>query len=108
MQLTKISLALMVVSTIGMNSLSWAQDTESSLAPPNEERSRYLQKLQPDNCTLIMIDYLTGFDPGIRTIDMDKFQDNVTALASIGKIFDLPTVVLGDEEAALGRVLYAD
>ena len=44
-----------------------------------------------------MVDYLTGFWPGLRSIDSVAYENNVTALATIGAIFALPTIVLGDE-----------
>jgi nicotinamidase-related amidase len=57
----------------------------------------YWEKLSKNNSALVMVDYLTGFDPGLKTIDKNLYYHNVTALAKIGKIFKLPTVVLGDE-----------
>ena len=74
-----------------------SQDTEqTALIPPNQDRDRYLQKLQPDNCTLVMVDYLTGFNPGIKSIDRERYNKNVQALAQLGQIFKLPTIILGD------------
>lgn len=61
------------------------------------DRDAYLTKLSRENCTLVMVDFLTGFMPGLQTIDHDLFMGNVTALAKIGTIFKLPTIVLGDE-----------
>ena len=103
MRLTKIFLTLAVVSTIGMINLTWAQDTEYSLVPPNEERPQYLQKLQANNCTLVLVDYLTGFNPAIRSIDKERFQKNVAAVAQLGQIFKLPIIVLGDEGGYRGQ-----
>jgi nicotinamidase-related amidase len=57
----------------------------------------YLEKLSPQNTTLIMVDYLTGFDPGLKTIEKPLYMKNVSALAQLGKIFKLPTIILGDE-----------
>lgn len=64
---------------------------------------RHLEKLTPQNSTLIMVDYLTGFWPGLRTVDSLTYENNVTALAKIGQIFKLPTIVLGDEGGFRGR-----
>jgi hypothetical protein len=50
-----------------------------------------------------MVDYLTGFWPGLRSIDSVVYENNVTALAKIGAIFALPTIVLGDEGGFRGR-----
>ena len=59
--------------------------------------SKYHVKLTPTNSMLIMVDYTTGFLPGLRTMEQTKYMRNVTALAKIGKIFQLSTIVLGDE-----------
>ena len=66
---------------------------------------RYTEKLTPENAVLIMVDYLTGFIPGIKTIEPDVYQNNVTALARIGQIFEkrMPTLVLGDEGGFRGQ-----
>lgn len=60
-------------------------------------KSWYTEKLSRENCTLVLVDFLTGFDPGVKTIDTLTLYHNVTAYAKIGQIFKLPTVVLGDE-----------
>jgi nicotinamidase-related amidase len=60
-------------------------------------------KLTPNNSALIMVDYLTGFWPGLRTVDSLTYENNVTALAKIGQIFALPTVVLGDTGSFRGQ-----
>lgn len=59
--------------------------------------SKYHVKLTPANSVLMMVDYTTGFLPGLRTMEQAKYMHNVTALAKIGKIFQLPTIILGDE-----------
>lgn len=66
--------------------------------------SKYLVKLTPDNSVLVMVDYLTGFMPGLKTIDEKTYYNNVTALAKIGKIFQLPTIILGDEGGFRGEL----
>jgi nicotinamidase-related amidase len=66
-------------------------------ASAQQTTSPYLVKLTPENSALIMVDYLTGFWPGLRSIDSVAYENNVTALAKIGAIFALPTIVLGDE-----------
>lgn len=64
---------------------------------------KYLVKLTPENSVLVMVDYLTGFMPGLRTMDADTYMNNVTALAKIGKIFQLPTIIVGDEGGFRGN-----
>lgn len=63
----------------------------------------YTEKLSRDNCTLVLVDFLTGFDPGVKTIDTLSFYHNVHAFAKIGQIFKLPTIVLGDEGGFRGN-----
>ena len=69
------------------------------------DNSPYLVKLTPKNSVLVMVDYLTGFLPAIKTIDAETFQNNVTALAKISNIFQLPTIILGDEGGFRGKFM---
>ena len=69
------------------------------------KKTNYTEKLTPENSVLIMVDYLTGFLAGIKTIDADVYQKNVSALARIGQIFEqrMPTIILGDEGGFRGK-----
>ena len=62
-------------------------------------------KLSSDNCALVMVDHLTGFLSGVRTIDPATYIHNVTAVAKLSGIFGLPTFVLGDEGGFRGRFM---
>jgi hypothetical protein len=73
------------------------------MTTPTFVEPKYLVKLTPENSVLVMVDYLTGFLPGLRTMDRDTYMNNVTALAKIGKIFQLPTIILGDEGGFRGE-----
>lgn len=55
--------------------------------------SRYLEFLTPDNCALLLIDHQTGTMLGVQDIRLDQFRSNVLALANIGKVHNLPTVL---------------
>ncbi|MCI4651707.1 isochorismatase family protein [Phaeodactylibacter sp.] len=68
-----------------------------------QNNSVYTEKLTKDNTTLVMVDFLGGFVPGIRTIDRNLFYANAEALARIGEIFKLPTIMLGDEGGFRGE-----
>lgn len=70
-----------------------------------QTNEKYLQKLAPENSVLVMVDYLTGFIPGIKTIDAETYDKNVTALARIGEIYKdrMPTLILGDEGGFRGE-----
>ncbi|MDQ3041067.1 MAG: isochorismatase family protein [Acidobacteriota bacterium] len=71
----------------------------------SKQSTNYLEKLTPENSLLVLVDYLTGFIPGIKTIAPDVYQNNVSALARIGEIFKdrMPTLVLGDEGGFRGK-----
>lgn len=69
----------------------------------SQKQNIYTEKLDRDNCTLVMVDFLEGFVPGIRTIDRNLFYANAEALAKVGQIFDLPTIMLGDEGGFRGN-----
>lgn len=66
-------------------------------------QNQYTEKLNKEEVTLIMVDFLEGFVPGIRTIDKNLFYANAEALAKVGKIFKLPTIMLGDEGGFRGN-----
>ncbi len=63
----------------------------------------FTEKLSPDNSIFVMVDFLTGFDPGLRTIEKSTFVNNATALAKLTEIFDMPTIVLGEEGGFRGN-----
>lgn len=75
--------------------------------PQANQTSKYLEKLAPENSVLVMIDYLTGLLPGMKTIAPDVYQKNVTALARVAQIFNhrMPTIILGDEGGFRGKFL---
>ena len=70
---------------------------------PQEVNTRYTENLTPDNAAFVMVDYLTGFDAGLRTIDKATFVNNATALAKLTEIFNMPTIVLGEEGGFKGN-----
>jgi hypothetical protein len=98
----KLSLKLIagvVVATATLYILSAFTGKDTATANEN----KYLEKLSPANAGLIMVDYLTGFDAGLRTIPKSVFNNNVTALAKMSNIFKLPTIVLGEEGGFRGN-----
>ena len=74
--------------------------TLASSAPTAAQPS---EALSPDNATMVMVDYLTGFRPGLQTVDWDTYQDRVVALSKTVSLFGLPTIVLGDEGGFRGE-----
>jgi nicotinamidase-related amidase len=69
------------------------------------KQTPFLHRITPANSALILIDYLTGFEPGLRTMALDEYQKNLTALIKLGQLFQLPIVVLGDEGGFRGEFM---
>ena len=63
----------------------------------------YAQMLTPDNCVAVLVDYLDGFMPGIRTMSPEAYEASVQGFVRTVKMFDLPTIVLGDEGGFRGE-----
>ncbi|WP_350284762.1 isochorismatase family protein [uncultured Croceitalea sp.] len=70
---------------------------------PEKDNNPYTEKLSPDDAAFVMVDFLSGFDPGLRTIEKSTFVNNATALAKLTEIFDMPTIVLGEEGGFRGK-----
>jgi len=49
--------------------------------------------LTSENAALLMIDHQTGLSLGVRTMNPETFKNNVIAIAKVGKLFDLPTIL---------------
>lgn len=50
-------------------------------------------RLDKDNAAVLLVDHQTGLLSLVRDIDPDKFKNNVLALASAAKYFNLPTIL---------------
>jgi nicotinamidase-related amidase len=55
--------------------------------------TKFLEKLTPDNCAMLLIDHQTGTMLGVQDIRLDQFRSNVLALAETAKVHNLPTVL---------------
>jgi nicotinamidase-related amidase len=64
--------------------------------------NRFTEKLTRDNTCAVIVDFLDGFLPGLKTIDHYKFRKNAEAFAELTSIFKLPTVFLGEEGSFRG------
>jgi nicotinamidase-related amidase len=51
------------------------------------------QRLTPDNAALLMVDHQTGLANGVQTQSPAVFLNNVKALATLGKVYNLPTII---------------
>jgi nicotinamidase-related amidase len=65
--------------------------------------NRFTEKLSRDNTCAVIVDFLDGFLPGLKTIDHYKFRKNAEAFAELTAIFKLPTIFLGEEGSFRGN-----
>jgi hypothetical protein len=63
----------------------------------------YAERLTRDNCAAILVDFLDGFLPGLKTIDHFQLRKNAEAFAELTSIFKLPTIFLGEEGSFRGN-----
>ena len=63
----------------------------------------YADKLSRDNSVVILVDFLDGFLPGLRTIDHLLLRKNAEALTRLSSLFKLPTLMLGEEGSFRGN-----
>ena len=64
---------------------------------------QYTDKLTRDNAVVVLVDFLDGFFPGIKTIDHDLLRRNAEAFTRLSAIFNLPTIMLGEEGGFRGK-----
>ena len=57
----------------------------------------FTEKVSKSNSALVLVDFLDGFLPGLKSIDHSLMRKNAEALARVGEIFKLPTIMLGEE-----------
>ncbi len=50
-------------------------------------------RLTPDNSALVLVDHQTGLCSGVANHSQPEFLNSVLALAHIGKIFGIPTII---------------
>lgn len=63
----------------------------------------YSDKLTRDNACVVLVDFLDGFFPGIKTIDHDLLRRNAEAFTRLSALFQLPTIMLGEEGGFRGK-----
>ncbi len=62
----------------------------------DRRENRYHATLTRGNCSAVLVDYLDGFLPGLRSIDRDLYERNVEGFCRTVKALELPHCVLGD------------
>ena len=66
-------------------------------------KSAYATKLSRENCAVVLVDFLDGFLPGLRSIDRDLYGTNVEGFCASVRALGLPHCVLGDEGGFRGQ-----
>jgi hypothetical protein len=66
--------------------------------------TRYQTRLTPEDCVIVLVDFLHGFDLGLRTMPSERWTRNVEAFAQLAALFAprSPVLVLGDEGSFRG------
>lgn len=54
---------------------------------------KFYEMLTPQNAALLLIDHQSGIMQGVHDFKPVELKNNVIALASLGKIFNLPTII---------------
>jgi nicotinamidase-related amidase len=76
----------------------------------NERIKKYsADRLTPENAALLMIDHQCGISNGVADMSQTEFINNVAALAKVGRMFKLPTIITtsaadGPNGPLLGKV----
>lgn len=55
--------------------------------------AHYTERLNAENCAMLLIDHQTGTMLGVQDIRLDQFRSNVLALAKTAKLHQLPTIL---------------
>ena len=63
----------------------------------------YTEKVTRDNAAVILVDFLDGFLPGLKTIEHGLLRKNAEAFARLSEIFRMPTIMLGEEGGFRGK-----
>ncbi len=53
----------------------------------------YADRLTSENAALLLVDHQTGLSLGIETMTPETFKNNAIAIAKVGKLFNLPTIL---------------
>lgn len=59
--------------------------------------AHYTDHLSTENCSVVLVDFLDGFMPGLRTMESERFERNVNGFCHTVLTLGLPHCVLGDE-----------
>ena len=91
--------ALALGSALAMPAVPAIAQSADTSAPNTVEA---LQKLDPADTVVLLVDFTSGLYPIIDTIDVDEMLNNAVATAKIAKTFDFPIMVIGSEGGFYG------
>lgn len=64
-----------------------------------------LHRPTPESAILVYVDYVTGLDNLMTTIPARQYKNNIAAFAKLNRLFQMPTVVFGEENEYYGTFL---
>ncbi|MCK5394524.1 MAG: hydrolase [Gammaproteobacteria bacterium] len=68
----------------------------------------FADRLTPDNAALLLIDHQAGLALGVETMNPETFRNNVIAIAKVGKLFKLPTILTTSADSGPNGPLMPD
>jgi nicotinamidase-related amidase len=68
----------------------------------------FADRLTPENAALLLIDHQAGLALGVETMNPETFRNNVVAMAKVGKLFDLPTILTTSADSGPNGPLMPD
>jgi hypothetical protein len=64
-----------------------------------------LQRIEAKDSILVYVDYVTGLDNLMNTIPARQYRNNIEAFAKFNALFEIPAVILGEENEYYGTFL---
>ena len=64
-----------------------------------------IARVEVPRCSAVLVDFLDGFLPGIRSIDPTLFAHNVVGYRGVVKVLGMPVCVMGDEGGFRGSFM---
>ena len=68
----------------------------------------FADRLTPENAALLLVDHQTGLSLGVETMNPETFRNNVVAIAKVGKLFNLPTILTTSADSGPNGPLMPD
>ena len=79
--------------------------TSQAFAQTQAPENKYLENLTPDNTVVILVDYLSGLIPLAGSMDAAELKNNALGVMNTALTFDLPVLILGDEDETRGQFI---